>query len=181
MPVWRTGGCPWHAVLVVQAQCRQIDSSLPVERPNLASSHTCQRPVRQRAQRSVQIRRQETRWTNHHPVAGGQMSCLGCYCGRHTRRTLHPCFKHGCWQCGRRADVLLAMLLWSTHSSHLTSTLQARLLAVWQKPPPSARKPNIQPSLRHTFSCRLLLKLSGNRPKMCNISIRTGKLPDTCH
>ena len=52
------------------------------------------------------------------------------------------------WQTRR---CLAGTLLWSTHSPHLTSKLQARLLAVWQKALPSARKPNIQPSLGHTF------------------------------
>ena len=77
---------------------------------------------------------------------------------------------------------MLGLLLWSTHSPHLTSKIQAWLLAVWQagrclaydstvvdtlthltsklqlwlmavwqKAPPSARTPNIQPSLRHIF------------------------------
>ena len=125
----RTSGCPWHARFVVQAQCAQINSTPPDERPHLASSRTCQRPVRRRAQRSVQIRRQQTRWTNPHPVSGGQTSCLGCYCGRHTRRIINPSFKHGCWQCDR----------WCLRSQ-------------------GSQKFSHLPD---TFSCRLLLKLSG--------------------
>ena len=69
----------------------------------------------------------------------------------------------------------LGRYLWSTHSPHLTSTLLARRLAVWQKAPPSAGKPNIQLSLDTYFRSAHSRNSRGIQPERCAVHIRTGK------